>query len=110
MAFTLILAAGFTEHEGWPFVFLMLVAGAHMLWQVHTLDIDDSGTMPEAISRQSRNRRVDRRRADDLDVGGVNRMSSLEHFQRGRPAIYRVFSVTYFVIDILVILGRNYLT
>ena len=42
VAFTLILAAGFAEHEGWPFVLLMLLAGAHMLWQVYTLDIDDS--------------------------------------------------------------------
>jgi len=42
VAFTLILAAGFAEHEGWPFVLLMLLAGAHMLWQVHTLNIDDS--------------------------------------------------------------------
>jgi 4-hydroxybenzoate polyprenyltransferase len=43
VAFTLILAAGFTEHEGWPYVILMLLAGAHMLWQVHALDIADSG-------------------------------------------------------------------
>jgi 4-hydroxybenzoate polyprenyltransferase len=42
VAFTLILAAGFAEHEGWPFVLLMLLVGGHMLWQVHTLDIDDS--------------------------------------------------------------------
>jgi len=42
VAFTLILAAGFAEHEGWTYVLLMLLAGAHMLWQVHTLDIDDS--------------------------------------------------------------------
>ncbi|MBU6299771.1 MAG: 4-hydroxybenzoate octaprenyltransferase [Alphaproteobacteria bacterium] len=42
VAFTLILAAGFTEHEGWPYVLLMLLAGGQMLWQVHTLDIDDS--------------------------------------------------------------------
>jgi 4-hydroxybenzoate polyprenyltransferase len=42
VAFTLILAAGFTEHEGWPYVFLMLLAGAHMLWQVHALNTDDS--------------------------------------------------------------------
>ncbi len=41
VAFTLILAAGFTEHEGWPYVLLMLLAGAHMLWQVHTLDVDE---------------------------------------------------------------------
>ena len=40
-AFTLILAAGFTEHTGWPFVFLMLAAGGHLLWQVRTLDIAD---------------------------------------------------------------------
>ena len=42
VAFTLILAAGFTEHAGWTFVFLMLAAGAHMLWQVQNLNIDDS--------------------------------------------------------------------
>ena len=42
VAFTLILAAGFAEHEGWPFVLLMLLAGGHMLWQVHTLNIDDT--------------------------------------------------------------------
>jgi 4-hydroxybenzoate polyprenyltransferase len=41
-AFTLVLAAGFTEHEGWPFVLLMLLVGAHFLRQVRTLDIDDS--------------------------------------------------------------------
>jgi 4-hydroxybenzoate polyprenyltransferase len=38
-AFTLILAAGFTEHAGWPFAFAMLAAGAHLLWQVKSLDI-----------------------------------------------------------------------
>jgi 4-hydroxybenzoate polyprenyltransferase len=42
VCFTLVLAAGFTEHAGWPFVFLMLAAGGHMLWQVHTLQIDNS--------------------------------------------------------------------
>jgi len=42
VAFTLILAAGFTEHTGWPFVFLMLAAGGHMLWQVRELEIDNS--------------------------------------------------------------------
>jgi len=42
VAFTLILAAGFTEHTGWPFVFLMLAAGSHMLWQVRELEIDNS--------------------------------------------------------------------
>jgi 4-hydroxybenzoate polyprenyltransferase len=40
-AFTLVLASGFTEHAGWPFVAVMLAAGGHMLWQVHTLDIEN---------------------------------------------------------------------
>jgi 4-hydroxybenzoate polyprenyltransferase len=40
-SFALILAAGFSEHTGWPFAFLMLAAGAHLIWQVHTLKIDD---------------------------------------------------------------------
>jgi 4-hydroxybenzoate polyprenyltransferase len=39
VAFTLILAAGFTEHTGWPFAFVLLAAGAHLLWQVKRLDI-----------------------------------------------------------------------
>jgi 4-hydroxybenzoate polyprenyltransferase len=42
-AFALILAAGFTEHMGWPFGFAMLAAGAHLAWQVRVLDIDDAG-------------------------------------------------------------------
>ncbi len=41
-AFALILAAGFAAHAGWPFAFVMLAAGAHLLWQVHTLAIDDA--------------------------------------------------------------------
>ena len=41
-AFTLILAAGFTEHTGWPFALAMLAAGAHLLWQVKRLDIDNA--------------------------------------------------------------------
>ncbi len=41
IAFTLILAAGFTEHAGWPFAFVMLAAGAHMLWQVRQLNISN---------------------------------------------------------------------
>ena len=41
-AFTLILAAGFTEQTGWPFVVIMLAAGSHLLWQVHRLRIDDA--------------------------------------------------------------------
>ena len=40
IAFTLILASGFTEHTGWPFAFAMLAAGAHMLWQVKRLDVN----------------------------------------------------------------------
>src|SRR4051812_31317280 len=42
IAFTLILAAGFTEHTGWSFAFLMLAAGAHLLWQVKRLDINSA--------------------------------------------------------------------
>ena len=42
-AFALVLAAGFTEHMGWPFGFVMLAVGAHLLWQVRVLDIDDAG-------------------------------------------------------------------
>ncbi|MBV9045688.1 MAG: 4-hydroxybenzoate octaprenyltransferase [Alphaproteobacteria bacterium] len=41
VAFALILASGFAAHAGWPFVFVMLAAGAHLLWQVHTLKVDD---------------------------------------------------------------------
>jgi 4-hydroxybenzoate polyprenyltransferase len=42
ICFTLVLAAGFTEHMGWLFAPLMLLAGAHLLWQVRRLDIDDN--------------------------------------------------------------------
>jgi 4-hydroxybenzoate polyprenyltransferase len=42
IAFTLILAAGFIEHTGWPFAFAMLAAGAHLLWQVKNLDVDNA--------------------------------------------------------------------
>jgi 4-hydroxybenzoate polyprenyltransferase len=41
MSFTLILASGFAAHAGWPFGFVMLAAGAHFLWQVRRLNIDD---------------------------------------------------------------------
>ncbi len=41
VSFTLILAAGFTEHEGSVFWLLMLLVGGHMLWQVHRLKTDD---------------------------------------------------------------------
>ena len=40
VAFALMLGAGFAEHAGWPLVILMLVAGGHLLWQVHTLDVE----------------------------------------------------------------------
>ncbi len=43
IAFTLILAAGFIEHTGWLFAFAMLAAGAHLLWQVKKLDVDNAG-------------------------------------------------------------------
>ena len=42
ISFTLILAAGFAEHAGWPFGFVLLAAGGHMLWQVRRLKIDDA--------------------------------------------------------------------
>jgi 4-hydroxybenzoate polyprenyltransferase len=42
IAFALILAAGFTEHTGWAFAFVMLAAGAHLLWQVKRLDINNA--------------------------------------------------------------------
>jgi 4-hydroxybenzoate polyprenyltransferase len=41
ICFTLVLAAGFAEHAGWPFALVMLAAGAHFLWQVRGLKIDD---------------------------------------------------------------------
>jgi 4-hydroxybenzoate polyprenyltransferase len=41
ICFTLVLAAGFAEHAGWPFALIMLAAGAHFLWQVRRLKIDD---------------------------------------------------------------------
>jgi 4-hydroxybenzoate polyprenyltransferase len=44
VSFTLVLAAGFAEHAGLIFALLMLAAGAHLLWQVKRLDIDDSDT------------------------------------------------------------------
>ncbi len=42
IAFALILAAGFAEHSGWAFAFLMLPAGAHLVWQVRRLDTRDA--------------------------------------------------------------------
>jgi 4-hydroxybenzoate polyprenyltransferase len=42
VCFTLVLAAAFAEHAGWPFAFVMLAAGAHLLWQVRRLNIHDT--------------------------------------------------------------------
>ncbi len=42
ICFTLVLAADFAEHAGWPFAFLMAAAGTHMIWQVRRLKIDDA--------------------------------------------------------------------
>ena len=53
IAFTLILTAGFTEHAGWPFAFVMLAAGAHLLWQVRQLNINS----PENCLRVFRSNR-----------------------------------------------------
>ena len=41
IAFTLMLAAGYAAHAGWQFTPLMLLAGAHLAWQVRKLDIGD---------------------------------------------------------------------
>jgi 4-hydroxybenzoate polyprenyltransferase len=41
IAFVLILAAGYAAHAGWQFTPLMLLAGAHLAWQVRKLDIHD---------------------------------------------------------------------
>src|SRR5690349_24619448 len=41
VAFALILDSGYMAHAGWPFTPLMLLAGAHFLWQAHALKIDD---------------------------------------------------------------------
>ena len=43
IAFTLVLASGYAAHSGWLFTPLLLLAGAHFLWQVKTLDIANSG-------------------------------------------------------------------
>jgi 4-hydroxybenzoate polyprenyltransferase len=41
IAFVLILAAGYAAHSGWLFTPLMLLAGAHLLWQVKKLNVND---------------------------------------------------------------------
>ena len=42
IAFALVLASGYAAHSGWLFTPLLLLAGAHLLWQVKRLDITDS--------------------------------------------------------------------
>jgi len=44
VCFTLVLASGFAEHAGWLFAPVMLIAGAHLLWQVRRLDINNAST------------------------------------------------------------------
>ena len=41
VSFTLVLTAGFIDHIGWSFAFVMLAAGAHLVWQTRRLNIDD---------------------------------------------------------------------
>ena len=53
VGFALVLASGFTAHAGWPFAFLMLLAGGHLLWQVHRLNVED----PEACLKIFRSNR-----------------------------------------------------
>jgi 4-hydroxybenzoate polyprenyltransferase len=53
VSFALVLASGFADHAGWPFAFLMLVAGAHLLWQCHRLVIDS----PEDCLRRFKSNR-----------------------------------------------------
>jgi 4-hydroxybenzoate polyprenyltransferase len=42
ISFALVLASGYAAHAGWPFTPLLLLAGAHFLWQVKRLDVGDS--------------------------------------------------------------------
>jgi 4-hydroxybenzoate polyprenyltransferase len=53
VAFALILASGFTAHPGWPFAFMMLPAGMHLLRQVRRLEIDKP-ELCEALFRSNR--------------------------------------------------------
>ena len=63
VCFTLVLAAGFAEHAGWPFAFVMLAAGAHLLWQVRRLKINDAANCLMLFRANSVTRRLDRARA-----------------------------------------------
>ena len=44
IAFTLILAAGYTEHTGWAFTLVMLLAAAQLMWQIQSLDTENPDT------------------------------------------------------------------
>ena len=44
IAFALVLASGYAAHAGWLFTPLMLLAGAHLYWQVKRLDITDGAS------------------------------------------------------------------
>src|SRR6185437_5798296 len=41
VCFALVLAAGYAAHAGWLFTPLLLLAGAHLAWQVKRLDVND---------------------------------------------------------------------
>jgi 4-hydroxybenzoate polyprenyltransferase len=43
IAFALVLASGYAAHSGWLFTPLLLLAGAHMAWQVKRLDLKIEG-------------------------------------------------------------------
>ena len=70
--FTLVLAAGFAEHAGWPFALVMLAAGAHLLWQVRRLDINDAAHCLMPVPRQSPHRRADRGKLCSCCLGRMN--------------------------------------
>jgi len=44
LAFALVLAGGYAAHAGWLFTPFMLLAGAHLYWQVKRLEIADGGS------------------------------------------------------------------
>jgi 4-hydroxybenzoate polyprenyltransferase len=43
IAFALMLASGYAAHAGWLFTPLLLLAGAHLYWQLKKLDLADTG-------------------------------------------------------------------
>lgn len=42
LALILFAAAGWADGLGWPFYILLFLAGAQLVWQIHTLDIDNA--------------------------------------------------------------------